>query len=192
MENTALLIVDFQNDYFQTFKNAKFPLEKTEDALSNTKKLLESFRKKKMEVIYIKHEKDSEDASFFKKGTEGANIHQSIKPKKSEKVIIKNYPNSFLKTDLKEYLDKLEIKSIIVVGAMTHMCIDATIRAGSDFGYNCTVVSDACATKSLEFDGKKISSEFVHGTIMAALEFAYAKVVYTQNILKELSINESK
>nr|WP_255662849.1 isochorismatase family protein [Acidovorax sp. D4N7] len=42
-----------------------------------------------------------------------------------EAVITKNYPNSFLKTDLKKFLDDQGLEEVIIVGAMSHMCINA-------------------------------------------------------------------
>ncbi|RXJ65458.1 isochorismatase [Halarcobacter ebronensis] len=186
MKDMALLLVDFQNDYFSSYKGAKFPLDKCEEASLNAAKILAKFREKKYNIVHIRHEKDSENATFFKKDTIGAQIHNNVVPKANEKIITKNFPNSFLYTDLKEYLDKLGIKKLIIVGAMSHMCIDATVRAASDLGYDCTVVSDSCATKSLQYATVEIPSLFVHATIMAALEFAYSKVINTDKLLEEL------
>jgi len=184
MENTALILVDFQNDYFSSFEGSKFPLVNSEEASLNALKILEKFRDNSIDIIHIKHENPKVDAPFFQIGSNGANIHKNVKPLESELVITKNYPNSFLQTNLKNYLDEKNIDSVVIVGAMTHMCVDATLRATKDFGYNCTVISDACATKDLEFDGKIVSSFDVHKSFMAAFEFAYAKVESTNDFLK--------
>lgn len=184
MEKTALILVDLQNDYFPSFKGAKFPLNDCEQSSSNASKILEGFRKKSLDIIHIRHEIDSSEAPFFEKATLGANIHESVKPLEGEIVITKNFPNSFMKTNLKEVLDDLGISSLVVVGAMTHMCVDATVRDAKDFGYNCTVINDACATKDLEFDGLQIPSKYVHGSLMAAFEFAYAEVKNTNEFLE--------
>ena len=92
-------------------------------------------------------------------------------------VIQKHFPNSFRETRLLEELKKAEIKRVVICGAMSHMCIDATTRAAADFGFACVVVHDACATRSLEFGDKTISAGEVHGSFMAALGPAYAKVL---------------
>ena len=57
------------------------------------------------------------------------------------------------------------------------MCIDATTRAAFDHCFDCIVVQDACATRNLEFGGKTIAAEDVHGSFMAALGSAYANVL---------------
>lgn len=184
MKNTALLLIDFQNDYFESFKDSKFPLHNCEEASSNASKILQKFRVQNLNIIHIKHENPNLDAAFFQIASNGAEIHKSVKPLENEFVITKNFPNSFLETNLKDYLDEKNIDSVVIVGAMTHMCVDATLRAAKDFGYNCTVISDACATKDLEFDGKIVSSYDVHKSFMAAFEFAYAKVENTNDFLK--------
>ena len=70
---------------------------------------------------------------------------------------------------------------------MSHMCIDATTRAAADFGFKCTVIHDACATRDLAFQDKTIPAEEVHGSFMAALGSAYAKVLSLKEFLSETS-----
>ena len=70
-----------------------------------------------------------------------------------------------------------DVEQVVICGAMSHMCIDATTRAAADLGYSCIVVHDACATKDLEFVGIKILAAEVHGSFMAALASAYANVL---------------
>lgn len=187
MKNTALLLIDIQNDYFSSFEGAKYPLVSSEEASKNASTLLKEFRKKALNIIHVKHENPDENAPFFNIGSKGAQIHNSVKPLEEETVISKNFPNSFLKTQLKEILEEKEIDSLVIVGAMTHMCVDATLRAAKDFGYNCTVINDACATKDLEFNGKTVSAQEIQSSFMAAFEFAYAKVESTNDFLKGLN-----
>ncbi|WP_276324767.1 isochorismatase family protein [Clostridium butyricum] len=56
-------------------------------------------------------------------------FNEFVKPKKKEIIVSKNYPRAFLKTDLKKRLDKLKVDKLVIVGMMTHMCIDTTVRA---------------------------------------------------------------
>ena len=75
------------------------------------------------------------------------------------------------------------MKNLTIIGSISHVCIDAATRAASDFGYNVTVVEDACASRDLEFKGNKIPAEEVHAAYMSALGFAYATVVETDTYL---------
>lgn len=101
MENTALLIIDVQNDYFP---GGKMTLENAEEAGQNTRKVLQYFRQNKLPVVHIMHISTNEGAAFFLPGTSGAEINRLVAPHMGEKVITKHFPNSFRETDLLEYL----------------------------------------------------------------------------------------
>ncbi|NER26557.1 MAG: cysteine hydrolase [Symploca sp. SIO1C4] len=172
---TGLLLVDLQNDYFP---GGKMELVGINKAVENAQQLLEYFRSSQLPTFHIQHffEVDS-GVGFFIRDTEGVEIHESIKPLSGELIIPKNYPNGFRETSLLNELKKAEIEDLVICGAMSHMCIDATTRAAADLGFNCVVVHDACATKDLQFGDKIISAQDVHGAFMNALGFAYANVV---------------
>lgn len=76
-------------------------------------------------------------------------------------MIIKYYPNSFHETELDSYLKEKGIKKVIVCGMMTHMCVDTTVRAAMDYGYEVDLVADGCATMDLEISGEIIPAEIV-------------------------------
>ena len=76
MENTALVLIDFQNDYFEDVKDAKFILNKTLEASNNAGKLLRAFRANKSKIIHIQHESLDKEAPFFLKGSNGSQIHK--------------------------------------------------------------------------------------------------------------------
>lgn len=98
-------------------------------------------------------------------------------------MVLKHKVNAFLGTDLEHTLDQHGIEALTIVGSMSHMCIDAATRAAADLGYAVTVAHDACATLPLEFNGKQVPAADVHGAAMAALAFAYAKVVKTDELI---------
>jgi nicotinamidase-related amidase len=101
-------------------------------------------------------------------------------------VVEKNFPNSFRGTPLLEHLRGANAEDVVIVGAMSHMCIDATARAAFDHGFKCTVAENACATRALEFGGRTIPARDVHAAFMAALAVPYARVVPTEEMLREL------
>jgi isochorismate hydrolase len=81
--------------------------------------------------------------------------------------------------------------ALVICGAMSHMCIDATTRAAFDLGFNCIVIEDACATRDLQHKGAKIEAGQVHGAFMAALSGLYAKVISVDEYI-DLIASESK
>jgi nicotinamidase-related amidase len=181
--NTALIIIDIQNDYFE---NGAMTLVGSEEASLNARQVLQKFRDKNMPVIHIQHIAVKKGATFFLPGTNGSEINDNVKPMSIEKVIVKHFPNSFKETELLEYLKSKNITNLIVCGMMTHMCIDATTRAAKDFGFNVILIGDACATKDLEINGEKIKAEFVHKSFLAALSSTYAEIKTTKQFLESM------
>jgi nicotinamidase-related amidase len=179
---TALLIIDLQNDYFPEGNNE---LVNSLAASVKARELLSCFRKKELTVVHIRHLSARPGATFFIPGTPGAEIHENVKPLKNEKVIIKNYPNSFRETALHNYLQEQQIDNLVVSGMMSHMCVDATVRAAKDLGYRVTVAEDACATKDLTFHGKKILAQEVHGSFMVALSHFYAEIKPSAELVEQ-------
>ena len=179
---TALIIIDIQNDYFE---NGAMSLVSSLESCSNAKLLLERFRQESLAVIHIQHIATRADAKFFLSDTIGVDIHKLVKPLKNEPVFIKHYPNSFRETGLLEYLNNNSITDLVVCGMMTHVCVDSTVRAAKDFGFNCTVIGDSCATKDLEFNVVTISAENVQKSFLAALNYFYSTVKTTKQFLEE-------
>jgi len=110
-------------------------------------------------------------------GTPGVEIHPALTPVDSEPVLDKTEPNGFLGTGLAEVLEELDVQDLHVVGMMSSMCVDATVRAAADLGLKVTVVHDGCAAPDLEFDGVAVPGAMVHAAFMAALADGYADVV---------------
>jgi nicotinamidase-related amidase len=177
---TGLLLVDLQNDYFPGGKNE---LTGIQQASEKARSLLDHFRKKSLPVFHVQHVSIQPGATFFLPRTEGGKIHRTLKPLPGEKIFQKHFPNSFRETLLMEKAREQDVGDLVIAGAMSHMCVDATVRAACDLGFSCTVIEDACATKDLEFRGTRIPATHVHGAFMAALRAAYAKVMTTGEFL---------
>lgn len=171
---TALLLIDIQNDYFENGAN---PLVGSLEASLEAAKILEYFRKRNLLVIHIQHLSVRPDATFFLPGTWGAEIHNHVKPFGTEAIIEKHFPNSFRETPLLTCLSNNNITSLVVCGMMTHMCVDATVRAAKDFGFDCTLIADACATQKLNINNQIVEAEQVQNSFLAALSYYYSSVL---------------
>jgi nicotinamidase-related amidase len=179
--NNCLILVDFQNDYFPA---GNMEVVGIVEAAINAQVLLNEFRKTKSSIIHVQHVSVRLGATFLLPGSHGAKINQIVTPKEDEIVITKNFPNSFRGTSLLEILKKEQIDNLVICGAMSHMCIDATTRAAFDHGFNCIVAEDACATRDLVFKSKTIKASEVHASFMAALSVPYAKVISSEEIIR--------
>ena len=94
--------------------------------------------------------------------------------------------DAFRETGLNDYLVANGINDLVICGMMTHMCVDATVRAAKDMGYDCTVIKDACATKSLQIKSRTVAAEEVQTAFLAALNYYYSVVISTESYLKGL------
>lgn len=180
MSKRALVLIDVQRDYFP---GGKWPLVGIESAAENAAKVLAAARAAGDLVIHVRHEFPTADAPFFTPGSEGSEIHPQVRARDGEPEVLKHHVNAFRETDLKEILDRHGIEEVVICGAMSHMCVDAGVRAAGDLGYRCVVVHDACATRDQEFQGTVVPAHEVHAAFMAALEFGYAKLVSTDEYL---------
>lgn len=179
----CLLLVDLQNDYFA---GGTMVLEGIENAAANARTILDEFRRRTWPVIHVQHLASRPGASFFLPGTNGADIHATVSPRPEEPVVIKHYPNSFRETTLLDLLRAENPARLVICGAMSHMCIEATTRAAFDLGFTCVVADDACATRKLVHRGRTVQAADVHATSMAALAAVYAAVQPTRDVLQEL------
>jgi nicotinamidase-related amidase len=180
----GLILIDIQNDYFPGGRMELVDMEQTGE---NAAKLLALFRKAKLPVFHVQHIATQPLAPFFRPDTSGVEINASVLPQSGEIVIKKHFPNSFRETDLLQCLKKAAVEDLIICGAMSHMCIDATTRAAFDLGFNCVVIEDACATRKLQHKGLSIEASKVNGAFMAALSGTYAKVVSVNKCMAFLS-----
>ena len=174
MADTALLIIDIQNDYFP---GGTMELEGAEAAGARAGDAIRKARSQGMPVIHMRHLSTRPGATFFLPGTKGAEIHAFVAPQKGETVLEKSFPNSFRGTPLQKRLDQLDAKNLVVAGMMTHMCVDATVRHAADMGYKITLLGDACATRTQSYNGESVPARQVHAAFLAALNGFYAKVI---------------
>ena len=130
--NTAFLLIDIQNDYFP---NGRMPLERSTEASLKAQEVLQAYRAKQKSIIHVQHISTRPDAIHFLPCTKGIEFHPNVQPNKNETIIKKHYPNSFKDTGLLNHLIKHQINHLVICGMMTHLCIDATVRAAYDLGF---------------------------------------------------------
>lgn len=151
---TAYLIIDIQNDYLP---GGKFELPNSAKAAENTKNVLSFLRKKKISIIHIRHENEGPKATFFIPGTTGAEIHSSVTPLKTEPVLLKHKPSSFIGTALEDELKKKGITHLIISGMQSNVCIKSTTLEAITKKYSVTVIEDCIAAKNEELHKKAVS-----------------------------------
>ena len=180
MNRTALIVIDLQNEYLPT---GKLPLSGLDAAVANAVAVIAYARTTGMPVFHVRHVATDQASPIFAPDTPNVDIQPAVAPRDGEPVIVKHHVNAFRATDLQQKLGAAGVRELVIVGAMSHMCIDACARAAADMGYVVTVLHDACATLDLAFGGVTVPAAQVHAAAMASLGFGYAAVRSTREWL---------
>jgi nicotinamidase-related amidase len=175
----ALVLIDIQCDYFP---GGAMALVGSPEAGSQAEALLKAFRRTGRPIVHIQHLATRPGATFFLPGTEGAELHAGVTPQPGEPVLRKHFPNAFRETPLHEHLRRQDITHLVLAGMMTHMCVDTTVRAAFDLGFQCQLAGDACATRDLSRDGLTVPAAQVQAAFLAALDGTFAKVLTVDEI----------
>jgi nicotinamidase-related amidase len=173
LTEAALVVIDAQREYV----DGALALPQVQPALDEIERLLARARSAGTPIIHIVHQ--GRPGGIFAPGSTGASIAPQAVPAPGEAVVSKRLPNAFASTDLGDRVAALKRPAIIIVGFMTHMCVEATARAAIDLGFKATVVANATATRDLPdpLSGATVSAAEVHRNALAAMADRFATVV---------------
>jgi nicotinamidase-related amidase len=172
LAESTLVLIDCQN----TYTRGVMELEGVQAALDEAAALLDRARTAGTPVIHIQHD-DGRDSLYDIDGESGAIVAQ-VAPRDGEPVVIKNYPNSFVQTELGEILSAADASNLVLAGFMTHMCVNSTARGAFNLGFAPTVVASATATRALPGVGEvMVPANVVQSASLAALSDLFAVVV---------------
>ncbi|GGJ91173.1 cysteine hydrolase family protein [Pseudomonas matsuisoli] len=172
LKNATLLIIDAQEEY----RSGALPLPGLDEAVAQIAALLQAARDNGTPVVHVKH-LGIPGGLFDPQGPRG-NFLPEVTPTDAEVIVEKRLPNAFANTDLHERLLGLGHLDLIVCGFMSHSSVSTTVRAAKDYGYRCTVVTSACASRDLPgIDGSVLSAAQVQFVVLSALADNFAVVV---------------
>ena len=174
---TAFLIIDMQRDFVEPGgfgESLGNDVSLLRSAIEPTKKLLDLARREGIFVVHTRegHAPDLGDLPPTKKargrldagigaagpmgrilvrGEKGHDIIPELYPIDGEPIVDKPGKGAFWATDLHLILQNRQIKTLIVCGVTTEVCVSTTVREANDRGYECAVVSDATGSYFPEF-----------------------------------------
>jgi len=175
--STALLIIDMQRDFILPGGFGEMlgnDVSKLKPAIEPTRRVLNSFRGKHLKILHTRegHRPDMSDCPPAKRtrgnlkvgigdqgpmgrvlirGELGHGIIKELEPLPSEPVIDKPGKGAFFATDLELILKYLGIRSLVVTGVTTEVCVQTSVREANDRGYECLVLEDCVASYFPEF-----------------------------------------
>ncbi len=180
--SSALLLIDFQNEYF----GGALPIPDGAAAVAQAARLLALADRVGMPVFHVRHVGAAGDP-LFAEGGEGVAFHPSVRPAPHHTVLSKSMISSFAGTDLHARLQRSGVRTLIIAGLMTHMCVSTAARDARQFGaasYAVLLAADACATRDLPgWDGGELGHRELHRATLTALADNFAEVLSTGAIL---------
>ena len=172
LAESALVMIDCQN----TYRQGVMKLNGVEDALEESKKLLERARAANVPIFHVRH--DAGPGSPYDVTQEIGEIAEVVAASAGEPTITKNFPNAFVQTNLQEQLQAAGVENVILAGFMTHVCVNSTARAAFNHGYGVTVVGNATATRDLpDGDGGVMDARALQAASLIGLADLFAVVV---------------
>jgi len=178
-KTTALLVIDFQNEYF----TGRMPIPDGLKALENTKRLIAFADKEHIPVIHVQHIAPA-GAAVFGIGGKTVDFHPQMKPRPQDKVIQKTTVSVFASTDLDAQLKKAGVKTLIISGLMTHACVAGAARDAAPLGYDVVVASDASATRAItRANGHSVTKDELQNSALAEIEDTFGSVLTTSQIV---------
>lgn len=172
LDESVLVMIDCQN----TYTHGVMELEGVDAALDEAAELLDRARSAGIPVIHIQHD-DGAGSLYDIHGETGA-IVDRVAPRDDEPIVVKNYPNAFVQTELSDRLESLGVQNLVLAGFMTHMCVNSTARGAFNLGYAPTVVAAATATRALPgLDQETVPASAIQAASLAGIADLFAVVV---------------
>lgn len=175
--HATLIIIDAQKEYL----SGPLALTGVHEAVDNICKLVAAARAAGRPIVHIRH-LGTVGGLFDPQGERGELLPQLL-PQGEEHLLEKRLPNAFNGTGLDSLLQTLGHLDLIVCGFMSHSSISTTVRAAKDYGYRCTLVEDACATRDLPSKHGVISAAVVQQTEMAIMADNFATLALTKDLI---------
>jgi biuret amidohydrolase len=173
-ETTALVVIDMQRDFLEPggFGAALGnDVSLLSSAVEPLQKVLAAARELELTIVHTRegHRPDLADAPPAKlarggfigsdgpkgrilvRGEYGHDIVDALAPADGEVVLDKPGKGSFYATDLELILRNRAVKSLIVTGVTTEVCVHTTVREANDRGFECLVLEDCCGSYFPEF-----------------------------------------
>ena len=174
---TALVVIDMQRDFLEPGGFGEMlgnDVTLLRSAIGPCRRLLAAARAAGLLVIHTRegHRPDLADAPPAKlargqgtrrigdpgpmgriliRGEPGHDLIPELAPVPGEPVLDKPGKGAFYQTDLALILANAGIRTLLVAGVTTEVCVHTTVREANDRGFECLVVSDAAASYFPEF-----------------------------------------
>ena len=134
MSNTALVVIDIQNDITKHYK----------DIINRVNEAIDWAASKGMQIAYILHNNITGGTRTFKPGSKGAKLVPELKVV-TDNVFVKTKANALTSDAFASWIESNGINEFYITGADATACVKSTCFNMVKSGYTVHVVSD-CVT----------------------------------------------
>jgi nicotinamidase-related amidase len=180
-DNAALVVIDVQKGFDTPGVWGK---RNNPDAERNIVALCELWQAAGRPIVCVRHTA-SRAISPFASWSPGRQLKKQLAHVRFDVTIEKSVRSAFIgQPDLKEWLDAAGIRQLVVVGIQTNMCVESTVRMGSDLGFKIVVPIDATHTFDTRYAEAVISADELTAITAANLGSGnFATIVTTADLL---------
>lgn len=188
--DTALLVIDAQmgvnmHDYW----GGKCGHRNNPHSEQRIAELLAGWREARRPIFFTLHN-SREDASPLKLSLDSGQSIPGLEPRPGEAVVVKDVNCGFTGTNLELDLRRRGVSRLVVVGYFTNMCVEATVRAAGNLGYDTYLAHDACAAGNRAgINGQMFDSEQVHAISVANLHGEFCTAIQSCEAIALLGVD---
>ena len=180
--NTALIVIDVQEEYFSGGLPIEFPPRQSSLDLITT--AMDRASAAEVPVVLVRHTGEAGEGVFQRDSPMWA-LRAEVADRRHELLVDKRLPGSFTGTGLQEWLGERGIDHITIVGYMTNVCCDTTARQAIHLGLGATILHDAVGVPVMpDLDGNPIAAEALQRSALAPLALMGVEVTSTANWLR--------
>ena len=184
LRRAALLIVDLEHAFADPRGEAFLPASRA--ILPNVLALRDAFRAAGLPVAFTRHAHRPDECRgtmsrhwrwLIREGTSQAELIPELAPRRGEPVLRKAQYSAFHGTGLGRWLRRHDVRTLVVTGVMTHLCVETTSREAFGRELDVVVPLDACAS----------SDETLHLGALRGLANGFASIPRTATLLRFLA-----
>lgn len=165
--NTALIVIDVQEEYFSGKLPIQFPPR--DASLDLIGQAMDSAAAADIPIVVVRHIGEPGEAIFQQDSPEWA-LRAEVADRPHDLLIDKRLPGSFTGTGLQEFLTERAVDHITIVGYMTNVCCDTTARQATHLGMGATILHDAVGVPTMpDISGQPIDAEVLQRSALAPL-----------------------
>ncbi|MCU1359521.1 MAG: nicotinamidase-related cysteine hydrolase [Ilumatobacteraceae bacterium] len=183
--NTALIVIDVQEEYFSGGLPIQFPPR--EGSLELIGKAMDSASAAEIPVVLVRHI-GADGEGVFQQDTPTWALRPEVADRPHDLLIDKRLPGSFTGTGLHDWLAERDIDHITIVGYMTNVCCDTTARQAMHMGMGATILHDAVGVPTMpDIDGQPIDAQALQRSALAPLALIGVDIQPTQTWIEGLA-----